>query len=292
MRGILSLCAMTLLVALSFVATDRGNAQDRQPAESSSSPAVIQAGDRLDVAVFGHAELSRSIDVQPDGSISYPFIGRLVVTGKTVDSIARAIAGALETQYNVREPRVSVAISSFGARTVFILGRVRSPGSHPRPVSGSLRLLQLIALAGGLAEGADPSNVTVRNYHESMPVDRVLDLSELERTGFTQNDVVLEDGDTVYVQTLPPPGRISVLGQVNAPGSYELPPDVPPSVVNSIALARGFTRLADRTEVIWTRAARGAEGSVQLDVDAILNGKAEDLVVSPNDVLYVTERTW
>ncbi|MFO0983937.1 MAG: polysaccharide biosynthesis/export family protein [Planctomycetota bacterium] len=282
---IITLAAASLLAASG---TPDG-APPRSAAPTGVDASPIKAGDALDVLVFGHPELSRVVPVQPDGAIAYPFIGRLVVTGKSVDEIAQAVAQALEGGYSMRDPKVSVAIASFSARTVFVVGQVTNSGAHPLPMGRPLTLLQLVALAGGFKDDADRGRLRLYRYQDRQRVERTVDLTRIEQAGLFAEDLELHDGDTVYV---PRADDVAVLGQVNVPGSFVMRSGAPLSVLRAIAQAKGFTRLADQGDVLWVRTVDQQRRVMHLDTSDILKGNAEDPVMSPGDILYVTERWW
>jgi polysaccharide export outer membrane protein len=264
--------------------------EEPAPAAPRAEVATVKPGDSLDISVFGHPELSRVVTVQPDGSVSFPFLGRLAVRGRTTDDIARTIGGALEKDYGLREPRVSVAVASFGARSVYVLGRVKQAGSHEMPPARPLTLLQLLSLAGGFEEDADRGRVLVQRTGEDGTRGVVsVDLTAVESSGDMSADVELRDGDTVFV---PRAEEVSVLGQVNRPGQFVMKAGSPLTVLRAIARAEGLTRLAKPSAVVWIRRTKEGMRRTTVDVDAILYEKAPDPVVSPGDVLFVPERAF
>ncbi|NUN51559.1 MAG: polysaccharide biosynthesis/export family protein, partial [Planctomycetaceae bacterium] len=253
--------------------------------------AVIRAGDTLDISVFGHAELSKEAKVQPDGTIYYPFLGQVVVKGEKVGTVSEAIAAALERDLRLRLPKVSVAVTSFAPRTVFILGRVASSGSHEIPVTQPLSLLQLVSLAGGFLEDADRARILVQRIDEKTggKGTLVFNLAGMEKSGDLSGDPVLQDQDTVIV---PKAEEISVIGQVTDPGTFYASEGVALTLLRAVARAKGFTRLGKSSAVIWKRkTARGFETQT-VDADAIIEGTAPDPVLGPGDVLFVPERAW
>ena len=293
--------ALLLLVALAGPASAAEDPPAPKAPPASAAPAdpvpagdgkegLVKPGDTLDISVFGHPELSRVVTVQPDGSISFPFLGRLPVRGRTSDDLARTIGGALEKDYGLREPRVSVAVATFGARSVYVLGRVKNAGSHEMPPSRPLTLLQLLSLAGGFEEDADRGRVLVqRTGEDGLRTVLTVDLTGVEKSGDMSADIDLRDGDTVFV---PRTEEVSVLGQVNRPGQFVARGGGGLTVLRAIARAEGFTRLARPAAVVWIRKGRDGVRTVTVDADAILEGKAPDPAVSPGDILFVPERAF
>ena len=85
---------------------------------------------------------------------------------------------------------------------------------------------------------------------------------------------------------------VKVLGQVGKPGAVDIPNDRRLKLLDAIALAEGFTRLADRKHVTLTRlGADGTTTTTEINVDSILQSKnAEQWVLQQGDVINVPER--
>ena len=86
---------------------------------------------------------------------------------------------------------------------------------------------------------------------------------------------------------------VKVLGQVDKAGAVEIPTDKPLKLLDAIALAGGFTRLADRRHVTLTRAnADGTSATTEINADAILQSKegSDAWVLHEGDVIFVPER--
>lgn len=85
--------------------------------------------------------------------------------------------------------------------------------------------------------------------------------------------------------------KIMVMGEVRAPGSYNLPPESKLSVLEAISLAGGFTGVAapDRTKVIRNSEGRSRTITVTIS-DIIKRGdRRKDILLEPNDVIYVPQ---
>jgi polysaccharide export outer membrane protein len=82
--------------------------------------------------------------------------------------------------------------------------------------------------------------------------------------------------------------RISVLGAVESPGSFEMRSGL--TVIQAIGLAGGFTALANRDGTTVTRRVEGRLRRFSVPVDAIMRGEEEDFLLQPQDIVYVPER--
>ncbi|HEX2573249.1 MAG TPA: polysaccharide biosynthesis/export family protein [Polyangia bacterium] len=119
-------------------------------------PALPQADYRLgiddlvDVAVWKDPALSATVPVRPDGKITLPMVGDLLVLDKTTREVEQEVQGKLKGF--VAEPVVSVMVKEVKAGRFFVLGEVIHPGAYP--LTNHLTVLQALALAGGPTEYA------------------------------------------------------------------------------------------------------------------------------------------
>lgn len=119
-------------------------------------PALPQADYRLgvddvvEVAVWKDPALSATVPVRPDGKISLPMVGDLLVVDRTPRDVEQEVQGKLKGF--LADPIVSVMVKEVKAGRFFVLGEVIHPGSYP--LTHHLTILQALALAGGPTEYA------------------------------------------------------------------------------------------------------------------------------------------
>jgi polysaccharide export outer membrane protein len=113
-------------------------------------------GDRLDITVFGHPDVSGEFEVGGSGQVTLPLLGQVAAAGLTVTELTDRIAAALDRDYLVN-PRVTIEVLNY--RPFYILGEINSPGSYPY-ISG-LSIRQAVAIAGGFTRRARESPVVV-----------------------------------------------------------------------------------------------------------------------------------
>lgn len=147
-----------LLVAFSAPAI----AQDSKPvsaATPSSRAYTINPGDQIEVYVWGEERLQRSIRVLPDGTISFPLVGRIVAQGMLPEQVEAAISNGLATQYRGTPPQVTVTVQNPSGFLFSIIGRVRNPSTFTP--GRYVNLVEAIAMAGGPAEFANLDNIII-----------------------------------------------------------------------------------------------------------------------------------
>ncbi|MBN8830132.1 MAG: polysaccharide biosynthesis/export family protein [Sphingomonadales bacterium] len=129
------------------------------PASAVQRQYAINPGDQIEVYVWGEERLQRSIRVLPDGTFSFPLVGRVVAQGMLPEQIESAISKGLASQYRGEPPQVTVTVQEPAGFVFSVVGRVRNastftPGRY-------INLVEAIAMAGGPAEFANLDNVTI-----------------------------------------------------------------------------------------------------------------------------------
>lgn len=116
------------------------------PASAQEPEYVVSSGDVLRVTVYGNAGLSGSFPIGTDGTIGYPPLGNVPVSGKRIDEVRQAIDSGLKL--HIANPSVAVVVETYAP--VFIVGEVQRPGGYAfRP---GMIALELFALGGGQKE--------------------------------------------------------------------------------------------------------------------------------------------
>lgn len=158
---------------------------------------VIGPGDVLAVRFWRQDEVSADVVVRPDGKISLLLMDDIDAAGLRPEELRDRITAAAGKFFE--EPRVTVVVKEINSRNVFITGMVAKPG--PYPLHGSLRVVQLIALAGGLLEFAKDSDIVIMRNEQGKQTGyrfNYQDLSRL-RDGRLDQNIELKPGDTVIV---------------------------------------------------------------------------------------------
>lgn len=162
-----------------------------------SSDYIIGAEDVLEITVWRNADLSKVVQVRPDGRFSMPVIRDVTAVGKTTSQLADEITKKLK-EY-VQNPVVAVSVREVNSYSIFLLGEVVKPGKYP--LKSKTTLLQGITIAGGFTPIAARNQVVIFRFKDSGPGMQTLTASYDDivlRGGIGQN-VELQSGDTVVV---------------------------------------------------------------------------------------------
>jgi protein involved in polysaccharide export with SLBB domain len=122
---------------------------------------ILSPNDIVLVKVFEEPDLDSQHRISQDGTISFPLVGVIQISGRTVAQAASTIRDKLLKGY-LRNPQVRVNVIQYASRRITVLGQVQKPGSYVLPNEERVDLLQAIAMAGGFTRMADEGRVRVR----------------------------------------------------------------------------------------------------------------------------------
>lgn len=162
-------------------------------------PAIgeLGAGDKFELRVHNEAELSGEFTVSSDGTINFPYLGRISVDGKTCAQLEDELTAGLANGY-LNEPNVRCAITEYNSKRIFIFGEVKTPGSFP--YRSNITLIEAMALAGGFADRADTNRTKLSRVIRGTEIQVQVPVQEIVE-GRSQN-IRLLPGDIVYVPRL------------------------------------------------------------------------------------------
>jgi polysaccharide export outer membrane protein len=237
---------------------------------SPSEAYIIGSQDNLAITVVDEAELTGKYRVDSDGSLTFPYLGRVQASGLTLEELQTTLVTQLKAGY-LRNPQIRVEVDQYKSRNVYVIGEVRSPGKVT--MSGvTMTLLEALALAGSPTPQASDSVIVVHPSKrpsaggptpaadadgERITVNRK-DL-ELGRAGL---DVVLQDGDLINV---PAAQHFYISGFVRNPGTYILTPGM--TVDQAIALAGGLNERGSDRRISVKRVVNGRVREVGITLD-------------------------
>ena len=151
--------------------------------------------DVFEVRVLGEPDLSGSYRIAADGTVDYPFLGRVSVSGMRSGDMQELIAAKLADGY-LKQPQVSVMVKEWHSRKVLVMGQVQKQGSVD--YFTNMTIVDAIAAAGGFTGIASKNSVSLRRESKGSVQTTnypVADISE----GRASN-VVLRPGDILVVE--------------------------------------------------------------------------------------------
>lgn len=156
---------------------------------------TIGAGDILSISVWKNADLTRVMQVLPDGMISFPLIGELKVAGVTVAQLKKSLQDKLAPF--VPDPEISVEVQRVNSMIVYVIGRINRPGHFE--LVGNMNVLQALAMAGGLTPFAKRDEIKVLRKEQDKTVEYVFDYDAVTMDENHAQNIPLRRGDVVVV---------------------------------------------------------------------------------------------
>ncbi len=244
---------------------------------------LLGPGDQIQISVFNTPELSVERQVLLDGSLTVPLIGTLQVEGKTLNQLDDELTFQLSAL--LERPLVDVSLVRARPLRIAVVGEVNRPGAYTLTVgaggvtvgevgastASSLQVpvpsvTQILQGAGGITELADIRRVQVRRPQPNggPPQSFTVNLWDLIQEGDLEQDLLLFDGDSIFVPTAlevtaseavelasanlaPTQITVNVVGEVRRPGALDLPPNTP--LNQAILAAGGLNSRADDLSV-------------------------------------------
>jgi len=293
---------LCVLIALGSLGANPARAEAPTSPAAPSTPApqvrkdsqyVVGAGDVLQLNVWQVPSLDRQLTVQPNGMVVLPMAGEVKAVGLTVPQLEEQIVRRL-SDFNRNVTQVSVTVTEFKSRSIYVLGRVVTPGKYA--FADAINLFDLIREAGGFADDALRTRVKVVRREggeeriEYANVAQALDSSTLDALPR------LRAGDTVIV-----PKRsgtldagtdgVQVIGEVKSPAIYPLE-DVN-DLVGVLLMAGGPTQMSNLSKVRLVRdGVDGGTMATEFDVESYLKrGVAtQNPRCEPGDTIYVPRK--
>ncbi len=260
---------------------------------------VFGPDDAISVNVVGLPELDGkslgAIRIDPRGTIHLPLVGRLKAANLTAPELEKEIAGHLSSFMN--NPEVEVAVVGYRDHPVSVLGAVRNPGVYQ--VTSPKTIFQILSMAGGLNPDASNrvkisrpiSSGALPLPNASLDKNREFSVAELNvrmaMEGKTpEENIRVLPNDVI---TVPKADLVYVVGAVHRSGSFPLSEKEQISILQAVSLAEGLDKVANakNARILRQTTPGGERTEVVVNVDKIMDGKAEDIGLQANDILFI-----
>ncbi|MFT7127017.1 MAG: polysaccharide export outer membrane protein, partial [Pseudoalteromonas tetraodonis] len=186
---------------------------------------TVGARDVLSIVVWQHPELTNPTGsqqsteangrlVRADGTIFFPFVGVVDVSGLTVEEVRLILAKKLSPY--IKSPQVDVSVLNYRSRKAYVTGEVNDPGIQYL-TNEPATLMDAVNRAGGLSPLADRRTAVLNRGGEQYEIN----LLELYTQGGLAHNVVLQDGDNLHISDNRY-NQIFVVGEVTRQASVEM----------------------------------------------------------------------
>lgn len=253
--------------------------------------------DILLVTVWDHPEITLPLGqfrtdatagslVEEDGSIFFPYVGKVQVSGQTVSQVRDTLTTLLGK--TLQRPQIDVKVTAHRSQKVYVGGEVKQPAIYA-VTDVPFTLAEALNRSGGFLPTADDSRMVLTRGGKSWR----LDFHALMREGNRMGQILLKDGDSLHVpNNLEEP--VYMLGELVRPGTL-------PLIHGNLSLAQALTEAggiqgasADARSIYVIRQGQTASAVDVFHLDArnptamIL---ADQFTLNPRDIIYVDAGT-
>jgi polysaccharide biosynthesis/export protein len=243
-------------------------------ANTTSPDYRLGPGDSIKVQVYQNPDLSVEVRVSESGAVNYPLVGAVKLGGLSISEAERAIAHALRAANILKQPQVNIVLQQVRGNVVSVLGEVQKPGRFALETT-NVRVSDMLAAAGGITQNGDDVLV-VSGTRDGKPFRKTVDIPALFQNTRGDNDIVLQPGDTLYVNKAP---LFYIYGEAQKPGPYKIERGM--TVMQALAQGGGPTARGSANRLRLNRT--GPDGKVITTEPRMTDP------IQPGDVLFVRE---
>lgn len=252
-------------------------------------PFELGPGDTIEVESIGEASSAVTLPVGPDGRIYYSLLPGQDVWGLTLRQTKALLEKEMQ-KYQKEAPQLAISLRTAASKRVWLLGRLANPGVYP--LSTPMTVLEAVSQAGGIPsvvgtseDSADLRHSFVLRQGELIPVD----FERLLRKGDLSQNIYLEPDDFVYLKSAET-RVITVMGHVRT--TTVMPYRQGMTLISVLAAVGGPIRDAHLAQVTIVRGSLGNPTVAWVNYKDIISGKAADVLLEPNDIVYVPKAPW
>jgi len=160
----------------------------------------VGPGDVLNISVWKEEGLDQEVLIRPDGGMSFPLAGDMIVGGRSVAELQKMLADKIK-QY-IPDPVVTVSIRQIQNNKIFVVGKVNRPGEYVG--TAYIDVLQALAMAGGLNAYASSNNIRIlRRVNGNIKNGNIksmkFEYDEVAGGYKLKQNIILQSGDVVVV---------------------------------------------------------------------------------------------
>ena len=166
------------------------------PGAETATDYAIGPGDVLEISVWKNLDLTRQVVVLPDGTISFPLVGRFTAGGKSVAQLKAEMEKKI-SRY-VAEPDLTIIVQQVNSMVVYVIGKVNRPGHIS--LNRNISVLQALSMAGGLNIFADQQDLRIVRKSETGTQIIPFNYKAVTEDNMMEGNIQLQRGDVVVVR--------------------------------------------------------------------------------------------
>lgn len=166
-----------------------------QPSGSEEEGYAVKSGDVLFVSVWQEEALAHEVLVRPDGGFSFPLVGDIDASGKTVEQLRTELTDRLSSF--ISNPSVTVLVREINGNKIYVIGQVNTPGEFV--VNPRVDVVQALSLAGGTTTFASLDDIFVLRRAGGTQRTLPFDYTDIAQGDNLEQNILLQSGDVVVV---------------------------------------------------------------------------------------------
>jgi polysaccharide biosynthesis/export protein len=241
---------------------------------------IIGPGDTFTITLWGRVNAQYTVEVNRNGGIVLPEVGVLNVAGMTF----AAMQDYLQDQLARKQTDFKMAITMGRLRTikVFVVGEARTPGSYT--VSSLSTVINALFAAGGPSKNGSLRDIRLSRSNQQ---PRQIDLYKFLLGGDKNDDIRLQDGDTIFIPIIGP--VVGVAGNVKRPAIYEM---AKPMTLREVLDLGGGVNYAGWLRQVQISRVENHQRRIVVDFNvaepgSVANQSAADTIIQDGDVVKV-----
>ncbi len=240
----------------------------------------LGAGDLVAVSVYDAPELTRTVRVDPDGTIRLPLLTEgVMAAGLVPRELEAGVTEALKSEEILVDPVVKITVVEYHSRPISVMGAVRKPVTFQ--ADGVVTLLDALSRAEGLTDDAGTEILVTQNDAvQHIAVKQLLNVADpAVNLRLTGNEEI----------RVPVAGKIFVLGNIRKPGGFPVHDPADKTVLKMVALSEGLMPFSEKTAYIVRRQEGEQPREIPIELAKIMERKSPDVPLEIGDILYVPD---
>jgi protein involved in polysaccharide export with SLBB domain len=238
---------------------------------------MLDIGDILQVQLVGPNGYIEDFPINPDGSVSLPDVGKIIIAGLSLNDASKLIKFRVNSALIGNEAFINLA--EIRDVNILVTGNAQNPGIYT--LTGNSNILHAISASGGISEFGSLREI---NLIRNNIIIESLDVYDLLIEGKYNLEKRLRSGDVVFVEARK--NIVSIDGAVNRPAKYEALDDQ--KLISIIKYANGINRIADRENISLERLFDGSLKTIDVPNDSYF----EAINVEDGDLIYIREHPY
>ena len=235
---------------------------------------TLDVGDILKIQLVGQDEYIEEFNINGDGSVNLPDIGKVIVAGLSLNDASKLIKSKINSAMIGADAFITLA--EIRDVNVLLSGNAQNPGIYT--LTGNSNILHAISAAGGISEFGSLREINL--IRDNLIIES-LDVYDLLIEGKYNLKKRLRSGDIIFVESRK--SIVTIDGAVYRPAKYEVLDDQ--NLFSIIKYANGIKRTADRENISLERILDGALKTIPVRNEI----QFETINAEDGDLIYVRE---